>query len=60
MGKAYSYAHPCALCKKEKGNHRAETLECPKGLRTRVGYTRFGPERFTPKVNWKPKHQVVI
>lgn len=43
-----------------KGQHRAETLDCPKGMRTRIGYKSFGPERFVPKPGWSPKHNVII
>lgn len=39
----------CKLCGKERGNHRATTLECPKGMKTSIGYTSFGPEVFDPK-----------
>ena len=40
----------CAHCKKQKGQHKAKTLECPRAMRTRIGYTEFGPTRYTPKV----------
>lgn len=39
----------CKNCNKEKGHHRAHTNECPKGMKTRIGYTSFGPEVFDPK-----------
>lgn len=28
--------------------HRAFTLDCPTGKRTRTGYTTFGPHQFAP------------
>ncbi len=31
----------CKNCKKLKGDHRAKTLECPKGPRTRIGYLDY-------------------
>ena len=39
----------CKLCGKARGNHRAKTLECPSGAKTRIGYTQFGPGVFDPK-----------
>lgn len=40
----------CALCGKRRGNHKAKTLHCPLGMKTRVGYTTFGAGIFQPKV----------
>ncbi len=37
----------CVLCKKERGQHKAKTFECPTGTKTRIGYTNFGPEVYT-------------
>jgi len=31
----------CALCRKPKGIHKAVTLHCPVGMKTRVGYVQF-------------------
>jgi hypothetical protein len=33
-------------CGRAKNQHRASTLECPKGRRTPTGYVRFSAERF--------------
>jgi len=35
--------HKCKNCKKFKDSHKTGTLECPVGLRTRIGYITFGP-----------------
>lgn len=29
--------------------HRAFTLDCPKGKRTPIGYSTFGPETYEPE-----------
>jgi hypothetical protein len=34
----------CIHCGKAKNMHRAITLDCPKGKRTPIGYSTFGPE----------------
>lgn len=44
---AYLTRVKCALCKKTIELHKADTLECPDGKKTRIGYTSFGPEKFT-------------
>jgi hypothetical protein len=44
----------CQNCGKEKGNHLAHTLECPKGQKTRIGYTSFG------KTTWEPKARAAL
>jgi hypothetical protein len=36
----------CVHCGKGKNMHRAFSLDCPTGKRTRTGYTTFGPQRF--------------
>jgi hypothetical protein len=36
----------CAHCGRAKNQHRAGTLECPRGKRTPSGYMQFGSERF--------------
>lgn len=33
----------CKLCGRERGHHKAETLHCPTGMKTRIGYTSFHP-----------------
>jgi len=39
----------CALCRKAKGLHKAGTLHCPSGMKTRVGYVQFSAtDRYTP------------
>jgi hypothetical protein len=32
----------CKNCGKIKDYHRAKTLECPSGTKTRIGYISFG------------------
>lgn len=39
----------CKNCKKLKGHHKYKTMECPKGMKTRIGYTQYGPEKFELK-----------
>lgn len=39
----------CKHCKKQKGDHRAQTFECPRGTRTGIGYTTYGPTTFEVK-----------
>ena len=39
----------CAHCGKIKGHHLAHTLNCPAGMKTRIGYTSFGKTVFQPK-----------
>ena len=36
----------CLRCGRAKNQHRAFSLECPKGKRTRSGYTEFAAARF--------------
>jgi hypothetical protein len=36
----------CARCGRSKNQHRAGTLECPKGKRGPSGYEKHGPEKF--------------
>jgi DNA gyrase subunit A len=40
----------CIHCRKTMGYHRAVTYECPTGMKTRIGYTEFGPTRWEPKL----------
>lgn len=37
----------CMHCGKPRDQHHATTWECPAGRRTRIGYTSFGPTKFT-------------
>lgn len=40
----------CALCNKERGAHKAKTLHCPFGTKTKVGYISYHPtDTFVPK-----------
>lgn len=39
----------CKHCGKPEGSHRAKTNECLRGMKTRVGYTEFGPTVYKPK-----------
>jgi hypothetical protein len=48
--KTLRHVDKCVHCGKAKNMHRAFTLDCPKGKRTKIGYSTFGPERFTPAV----------
>lgn len=41
----------CASCKKPREQHKARTFECPRGPRTRAGYTDYGPGRFVTMVS---------
>lgn len=45
----------CQHCRRERGQHRAHTLECPYGVKTRIGYLMFGPTVWTPKDSQKSK-----
>lgn len=39
----------CVHCSKERGNHKAVSLHCPDGPRTRIGYLKYHAENtFTP------------
>lgn len=38
----------CKHCRKWKGEHRANTFECPVGSKTRIGYTQYGPDVYSP------------
>ncbi len=39
----------CKNCGKLRGMHRAKTLECPTGSKTRIGYTSYSNTMtFTP------------
>jgi hypothetical protein len=31
----------CQHCGKERGVHKANTLHCPAGMKTRIGYTQW-------------------
>lgn len=42
-------AAKCRNCKKTKGDHQANTLLCPRGKKTRIGYTTYGPTSFVEK-----------
>ena len=45
----------CLHCQKVKGQHKANTFHCPAGARTRVGYTRYDPDRvFTERPRISP------
>jgi hypothetical protein len=46
--KTLRFVAKCSHCGKAKNMHRAFTLDCPTGKRTRIGYTTFGPQQFTP------------
>jgi len=39
----------CSLCHKTKGDHKAVSLHCPVGMKTRVGYVQFSAtDTYTP------------
>jgi hypothetical protein len=44
--KALRFVAKCIHCGKAKNMHRAFTLDCPKGKRTPIGYSSFGPETY--------------
>ncbi len=46
--KSFRFVAKCIHCGKAKNMHRAFTLDCPKGKRTRIGYSTFGPETYEP------------
>ena len=51
---SFDYRHPCVHCKKRRGEHLADKLNCPTGPKTRIGRIDFHPKnKFTPKSNWK-------
>jgi len=40
----------CKHCRKLRGHHKASTLECPGGSKTRIGYVWFIPNtKFEPR-----------
>ncbi len=43
---ALRFVAKCIHCGKAKNMHRAFTLDCPKGKRTPIGYSTFGPETY--------------
>lgn len=46
----------CIHCGKKKGNHKAISLNCPVGLKTRIGYLMYDKNKiFEPKPH---KHRV--
>jgi hypothetical protein len=36
----------CKHCNKVKGKHKAQTLNCPWGSKTRIGYINFEKDKF--------------
>jgi hypothetical protein len=50
------FQQKCKLCNKERGQHKAKTLECPVGKRTRIGHTTYSSDQtFVPKATRKKK-----
>jgi hypothetical protein len=47
--KALRSVEKCKHCGRAKNMHRAGTLDCPRGKRTPIGYSTFGPTCFTPQ-----------
>jgi hypothetical protein len=43
----------CKVCGKIRGMHQNKTNMCPRGLKTRIGYTSFGPSVFVLKPSSK-------
>lgn len=39
----------CKVCGKIRGLHQSKNGMCPRGLKTRIGYTSFGPTVFELK-----------
>jgi len=42
-------ARPCQHCGKARGDHKAKTLQCPVGMKTRVGYCSYGATVYEPR-----------
>jgi hypothetical protein len=57
--KAFQMVARCARCGRGKNQHRASTLECPKGKRTPSGYSRFSHERFL-EMSRDPQSDVLL
>jgi hypothetical protein len=45
----------CKHCKKERGNHQANTLHCPAGIRTGIGYIHYSEQVYSPKYQSLPE-----
>jgi len=43
----------CKHCGKDKGSHRAKSLGCPVGMKTRIGYTQYSNEQFYEPIKSK-------
>lgn len=39
------YRAPCKNCGKSRGLHNSVTKACPAGMRTRIGYTGYNPDK---------------
>lgn len=51
----------CIHCGKERGNHLANTLNCPVGKHTRAGYISFhNTQTFEPDPTYVPKQKFTI
>lgn len=43
MSESTGISDKCAICGKVMGYHKAHTLNCPKGTKSRIGYTQYHP-----------------
>lgn len=48
----------CKICGKTRGLHQTKTAMCPRGLKTRIGYTSFGPTVFILKPSSKKEIEI--
>jgi hypothetical protein len=49
------FQQKCKLCGKERGKHKAVTLQCPIGMKSRIGYTSYSNQIFVAKATRKKK-----
>lgn len=46
--------HECSVCGKSRGNHKADTMQCPMGRKDRtLGYSSYSSTTFVPDPKWK-------
>jgi hypothetical protein len=56
-----NWDHKCKICKKRQGQHKAKTLNCPTGTKTRVGYITWHNENvFVPVKSRKKKEEFTL
>lgn len=47
--------HKCKICGKKRGNHKAITLNCPMGRKSRIGYIMFSDKDVFVPSDKEPK-----